>query len=329
MTLRRMTPAAKTQMLTKANLERLVFRWNGVRAFSGRGYYWMSNSPNTNVAYRNLPLYLFDLCSIMNYSEGVLDSPNPMVALRQVSATGTMAFEPVDCSVDSGGAGVTTKLTREVYTLTGAGGGINLPAPYTKSMLESVGIKLNCWGAIAKATKYIISIVQFRDKDLVPVHTALADDVAQAVINVDNGDKRSDFYQSLIKPLTYNPIATTGGAFAKRMKVIKTMTFNIAPHDTSDSDADPSVKSVSLNLTMNKLLNFVQSATKLSTAANTVDDSDYAVQGGGQITSQTYPTSRVYLMIRASNYGVDSGGDANTVTPSFDLSIKLHHKVAA
>lgn len=329
MTLRRMTPAAKTQALTKANLERLVFRWNGVRPFSGRGYYWMSNSPNTNVAYRNLPLYLFDLCAVINSSQGVIDNPNPMVALRQVSASGTMAFEPVNCYDDTGSASTITTLNREVATFTGNGGSLTAPYPFSKSMLESVGIKFNCWGAIAKATKYIISIVQFRDKDLVPVHTSLADDVAQAVINVDNGDKRSDFYQNLIKPLTYNPISTTGGAFLKKMKVIKTMTFNIAPHDTSDSDVDPSVKSVSLNLTMNKLLNFVQTASKINTAANTLDDADYALQYGSQLTSQVYPTSRVYLMIRASNYGVDAGGDANTVTPSFDLSIKLHHKVAA
>ena len=324
-----MTPAAKTQMLTKANLERLVFRWNGVRAFSGRGYYWMSNRPNIDIAYRNFPLYLFDLSAVLNYAQGVNLAPNPMVALRQVAATGTIAFEPVDSYTNAGIGATTTTLVPEVMTVIGAGAGLTVPRPYSKSVLESANIQMNCWGAIAKATKYIISVVQFTDKDLVPIHSALADDIAWAAADPVLGDKRSDFYQSLIKPLTFNPISTTGGAFAKRMKVLKTMTFNIAPHDTSDSDVDPSVKTVKLNLTLNKLLNFTETATKLDTSANTADDADYAVQQGRQNTAQVYPTSRVYLMIRASNYGVDTGVEANTVTPSFDLSIKLHHKVAA
>jgi len=324
-----MTPAAKTQLLTKANLERLVYRWNGVRAFSGRGYYFMSNRVNTDFAYRNYPLYLFDLSAVTNRGAGTLLQARPMVALRQVAATGTMCFEPQFCTTAAGGVTTTSVLTAEVSTTTGTGGALTDPQPYSKSVLESASIQMNCWGAIAKATKYIISVVQFTDKDLVPIHTALADDIAWAAADPVLGDKRSDFYQSLIKPLTFNPIATTGGAFAKRMKVLKTMTFNIAPHDTSDSDVDPSVKTVKLNLTLNKLLNFVQTATKLDTAANTADDADYAIQSGRQITAQVFPTSRVYLMIRASNYGVDTGVEDNTVTPSFDLSVKLHHKVAA
>jgi len=325
-----MTPAAKTQMLTKANLERLVYRWNGVRAFSGRGYYWMSNRPNTvDPVYRNYPLYLFDLSAVNNVANNTLIQPNPMVALRQVAATGTMCFEPVDTYTNAGIGATITTLATEISTVTGQGAGVTVPRPYSKSVLESANIQMNCWGAIAKATKYIISVVQFTDKDLVPVHSSIADDIASATLNVDIGDKRSDFYQSLIKPLTFNPISTTGGAFAKRMKVLKTMTFNIAPHDTSDSDVDPSVKTVKLNLTLNKLLNFTETATKLDTAVNTADDADYAIQQGRQNIAQVYPTSRVYLMIRASNYGVDSGVEANTVTPSFDLSIRLHHKVAA
>lgn len=324
-----MTPAAKTQLLTRANLEKLVYRWNGVRPFSGRGYYWMSNRPNVDAAYRNYPLYLFDLTSVTNRASGTLLQVPPMVALRQVALTGTMAFEPVLSDSNAGAGATTLFLQDELSTATATGTALALPQPYSKSVLESASIQLNCWGAIAKATKYIISLVQFKDKDLVPVHTSLADDVAASTLNVAINDKRADFYQSLIKPLTFNPISTTGGAFAKRMKVIKTMTFNIAPHDTSDSDVDPSVKTVKMNLTLNKLLNFVETANKLDTSLNTADDSDYARMTGGQIAAQVYPTSRLYLMIRASNYGVDTGVEANTVTPSFDLSIKLHHKVAA
>ena len=319
---RKVTPAQKTMALTKASLERLVYRWNGVKSFVGNGYYFLSNRVDDDAAYRALPLYLFDLTAVNNYSAGTLIRPNPMLALRQIALTGSMAFEPVPC-VDASGAGTTNFLTSEVGAATGTGAAVTLPAPYSKTFLNSASIRLNCWGAVTKATKFYISLVRFTDQDLVPVHTSLAADVTAA------NAKRTDFFQSIIKPLTFNPASSTGGAFRNRMKVIKEMAFTIAPHDTSDSDPDPSVKVMSWNLKLNKLLNFVESADILPTSADTNDQADYVTNTGFQIRGQVRPTSRMYLMIRASNYVIDTGLETNSVTPSFDLSIKLNHSTTA
>lgn len=314
---RKMTASKKTMMLTRANLERLVYRWNGVKAFTGNGYYWMSNK-TVDATTRALPLYLFDLTAVNNMSAGTAVLSVPMLQLQQ-NVGGAMAFNPIQGLAEDG-ATLTSNLKLEQGTTIGTGAGATLPQPYSKSVLESASIKLNCWGAVSKATRFQLSIVRFSDKDLVPTHGTYAVDLAAA------NTKRTDLFQSLIKSLTFNPISTTGGAFNKRMKVIKSMNFTIEPQQTTDSDTDPSVKSVSWTLKLNKLLNFIENADVLTSIVDTNDQADYQPQTGVQIRAQVKPTSRMYLMIRSTNYGLDAI-ESNVLTPSFDLSIKLNHSV--
>lgn len=315
---RSMTASKKTMMLTRANLERLVYRWNGVKAFNGNGYYWMSNK-TVDANTRALPLYLFDLTSVNNISAGTSIKAIPMLQLQQDNTAGAMAFTQVQ-GLAANGATLTSNLMAEVQTAVGTGTGLNLPAPYTKSVLESASIKLNCWGAVSKSTRFQLSVVRFSDQDLVPTHGTYAVDLAAA------NTKRSDLFQSLIKSLTFNPISTSGGSFNKRMKVIKSMAFTIEPQQTTDSDVDPSVKSVSWTLKLNKLLDFTERAEVLANITDTNDQADYVEQTGAVIKAQIKPTSRLYLMIRSTNYGLDAT-ESNVLTPSFDLSIKLNHSV--
>jgi len=304
-------------MLTRANLEKLVYRWNGVRPFQFNGFYFLSNLSIAG-GVRALPLYLFDLTAVNNQSGSSLLRPSPMLQLRQ-DPTGAMAFTPI-AGLGPDGTSFTEFLVAEQSTTIGTGTSAQVPHPYTKSVLESASIKMNCWGAKSKATKYTISVVRFTDDDLVPTHGTYADDLAAAT------NKRTDYFQSIVKPLTFNPISSTGGAFNRRVKVIKTMSFIVEPNSTTDGDTDPQVKVVSWQLKFNKLLDFVEKSATLTSTINTNDEADYAPQNGQQIKAQVKPTSRMYLMVRASNYVMDVS-DSNTNTPSFDLDIKLRHSV--
>jgi len=315
---KKMSRTKKTMALTRANLEKLVYRWNGVKAFTGNGYYFLSHK-TVDASTRALPLYLFDLTSVNNIGAGTGVNAVPFLQLQQ-NSTGAMAFTQVQ-GLTADASSTTSNLVIERSTTIGTGAGATAPAPYSKSMLETAVIRMNCWGAVQKATKFYISLVRFTDKDLVPTHGTYAVDLAAA------NTKRTDLFQSLIKTLTFNPISTTGGIFSKRMKVIKSLAFEIEPQQTTDSDTDPSVKSVSWSLKMNKLLDFVEQADTLATITDTNDSGDYAQNTGNQVRAQVKPTSRHYLMIRASNYGLDAT-ESNLLTPSFDLSIKLYHSVA-
>lgn len=312
---RKMTTAQTALKLTRSQLETVIYRWNGVKAFKDYGNYWLTNRVVT-AGRRDLPLYMFDLTSL--YSNGG-SSANPFVQLTQVVASGAMSFD-TRSGLLPGGSSAGSTLTWEVEKSPNAAA---LNPSYSKAMIKSANIKMNCWGAKSKATEYIIQLVQFTDDELVPSHEGFAAVPATAITT-----KRTDFYQSLIKKLTFNPISSTGGTFNKRMKVLKSQSFIIQPNSTDDGDADPQVRTVSMYVAMNRVMNYTESATNLTTDVITNDDSDYAVQGSPSFKPQARPKARVYLMIRASNYGIDTS-ETNIDTPSFDLSIRCTHQVTA
>jgi len=312
---RKMSTASKALMLTRAQLEPLVYRWNGVKAFSGNGFYWLSNK-TVSASTRALPLYLFDLTAVNN--EG-LAAPTPFLMLQQDNTAGAMAFTPISGLAEDGTT-ATSSLVEEISPLSGTGAATALTKVHRKSILDSISIQMNCWGSTTKADKYMVALVRFTDDDLVPTHGSYVSDLAAA------NTKRTDFYQSMMKPLTFNPIATTGGLFSKKMKIIKQMAFTIQPNSTTDGDTDPDVKVIKWFVKMNKLLNYVEKATTLTNVADTNDQADYARQTESEITNQVNPKSRIYLMIRCTNYGVD-GTESNVLTPSFDLSIRTRHSV--
>jgi len=311
----RKTSAAQTALkLTKAQLETVIHRWNGAKAFDTNGYYWMSNFVNT-AGRRDMPLYLFDLTSVHQNPSGT--TALPFVQLSVETATGVAAFTPQSHFASSGGAmgsgGTSWGLEKQPLST-------DQGIPLNKSFLKSVSIKMNCWGAKTKATTYTIQLVKFLDDDLVPNHLSYAADLAGAT------SKRTDFYQNLMKSLTYNPISQTGGSFKGRMKVLKSENFIIQPNDTSDGDTDPNVRTLSMYVAMNRVISYLEQAAFITTVANLSDDADYAENSQAMNKPQTRPKSRVYLMIRASNYKLDTS-NSNTDTPSFDLVIRANHQM--
>jgi len=196
-------------------------------------------------------------------------------------------------------------------------------------MLHHASISANLWGATAKATKYMVQIVRIMDEDLVPFHTAPATGLPITfATDVPNAtSRRNDFYQHMIKSWTFNPISTTGGLFARKYKVLKTQTITIEPNPTTDGDADPQCVVYKAFLKLNKICNYEEAAVVLNTDTDLNDQADYAVNTASQITTQMEPKRRIYLVIRATNYGSDGAADLNTVTPSFDLSVRIKHSI--
>jgi len=307
----RKTTAAQTALkLTRSQLETIIYRWNGVKAFDTNGNYWMSNRVDV-AGIRSLPLYLFDLTSVYENPNGAYSLP--FLQMSQATATGQVAFTP-QVNNNNGGNITGWHVEKSPQVLD------NPADPFSKSFLKSLSIKMNCWGAKTKSAQYTIQLVKFLDDELVPLHTSYAADLAVAT------GKRSDFYQNLIKSLTFNPIAQTGGSYKGRMKVLKSETFTIQANSLDDGDTDPNVRTVSMYVAMNRIISYQESATILTTDATTNDTNAFAQQGPLQFKAQTRPKARVYLMIRCSNYKVDTA-NSNVDTPSFDLMIRSNHQV--
>lgn len=320
----RKTTAAQTALkLTRSQLETVLYRWNGVKSFDTNGNYWLNNRVVT-AGRRDLPLYMFDLTSIQANRTPAIDivRAQPFLQMQQEVATGNVSFDwrtHNDAAGGSGAAGTIWLVEKQPVGSDPNPADIDNP-PLSKSFLKSLSIKLNCWGAKTKAAQYTIQLVKFLDDELVPKHSGYVAELAAATT------KRTDFYQNLIKSLTFNPIAQTGGSYKGRMKVLKSETFTIQPNSTDDGDTDPNVRTVSMFVAMNRIISYQQSAVTLATDVATNDNSSFAVQNQKQFDAQTRPKSRVYLMIRCSNYKVDTA-DSNTDTPSFDLMIRSNHQV--
>ena len=317
----RKTTAAQTALkLTRSQLETVLYRWNGVKSFDTNGNYWLNNRVVT-AGRRDLPMYMFDLTSVYaNPISPMATFATPFLQLTQEVATGNTAFQIVPNRSADGN--ISTQGYWNVEKTPGAESFVlgNISEVQSKSFLKSLSIKMNCWGAKTKAAQYTIQLVKFLDDELVPSHAGYAADILLQT------KKRTDFYQNLIKSLTFNPIAQTGGSYKGRMKVLKSETFTIQPNSTDDGDTDPNVRTVSMFVAMNRIISYQESAATLSTDVNTNDNASFAVNNEVQFKPQTRPKSRVYLMIRCSNYKLDTA-DSNTDTPSFDLMIRSNHQV--
>lgn len=312
-----MSRSKMTSVLVKSSLENVIYRWNGVKAFSGNGNYWMQNRTVTGI--RFLPWYMMDLTAINNTigATPTFTTSVPMIQLRQDAATGNMFFSSIS-GYTNNGTTATTAFRPET-----APQDITSVVPFGKSMLISADIQANLWGATAKATKFLVQIVRISDEDLVPDHNlALAGtEVTLAT------PKRNDFYQSMIKPYTFNPISKTGGIHARKFKVLKTQTITIEPNPTTDGDTDPQCVVYKAFLKLNKIMKYEDTAQFIKTDADLNDQADYAENLGAQLTTQVAPKSRIYLVIRSTNYGADAG-DTNVNTPSFDLSVRVKHTIS-
>jgi len=314
----RKTTAAQTALkLTRSQLETVIYRWNGVKAFDTNGNYWMNNRIVT-AGRRDLPMYMFDLTSV--YANPLTGTPSiayPFLQLTQAVATGDIAFDQRSNRNASGAVG---GANWELEKMPGAYATEEVSEPMSKSFLKSLSIKMNCWGAKTKSAQYTIQLVKFLDDELVPDHGGYAVDILKQT------KKRTDFYQNLVKTLTFNPIAQTGGSYKGRMKVLKSETFTIQPNSLDDGDTDPNVRTVSMYVAMNRIISYQESATTLATDVKTNDDASFAFQTEASFKAQTRPKQRVYLMIRCSNYKLDTA-DSNVDTPSFDLMIRSNHQV--
>jgi len=306
--------------LAQSTLETVILRWNGVKDFNTRGFYWMQN--RTLLGARRLPWYMMDLTAVNNWSSTGAITSNPMLQMLQVPASGQIYFEPASGLQADGSTATQTYKVEKAPVANPALANDERTAPFGKSMLQHAAIQANLWGCKSKATKYMVQIVQITDDDLVPQHASAAADLA--VISA----KRTDFYQNMIKSWTFNPISTTGGLQTRKYKILKTQTITIEPNPSTDGDQDPQIVVYKAFLKLNKLCKYEETATFLTTDVQTNDEADYAVNIGTQITAQVNPKGRIYLVIRATNYGTDDGtGDINTVTPSFDLSVRIKHTI--
>lgn len=289
--------------------------------------------------FRSLPFYMFDLTACNNMCQGLATECAPLLQLGANTLTGAMSFRTMPGLAPDGVTATNSFVVERAPSPPGAITTISVNiAPMTKSMLSWASIQMNLWGCTTKAVKFAVQLVRISDRDLIPYHPdgfyvnapqTFAQELVASGASADDKkrEKRNDFYQNLTKTWVYNPISTTGGIQHKSYKVLKTQEFTIEPNLTIDGDSNANVKVFKMFATLNKMCNYEDFSESLNSDAQLVTNPTYVQNTGSQLSTQVKPTSRVYLVIRATNYGNDAG-DTPAETPSFDLSVRVKHTIS-
>lgn len=300
--------------LVRSGLQYSVYKWNGVKDFDNNGFYALNNYTDPTGA-RLLPLYMFDLTSCRNTGTGgATITAAPLLQMYQNAVGGIYFVNRAGLQPD--GSTSSNYLQLETSSSTAIAG----YHPHARDMLSWASIKMNLWGCKNRSTKFLLQLVQIKEDDLCP-STTTETNTSTAII-----PERTAFYQSLIKPFVYNPIATTSAIHSKKLKVLKSETFIIDSISTTEQDQDPNVKCLKWFVRFNKICNYVESSNYLLNQANTCDEADFAQNSGEQFSTTVTPRQRVYLMIRSTNFGQDAADFDNANTPSFDLQVGLKHQ---
>lgn len=288
----------------RAGQEKTVFRWNRIAPFNGQGDLWMSNKTDAN-GDRYCPLFIFDLTSVNQ----AYRSAYPMQWMK-MSGTGDVSFISVPGTNQVG----TYQLQWQIDTDERAG--VNTIGQIgARSMLKWISIKLNCWGAKNHATKWCIQMVSLRDDSLDPYIPTNYDPT-----NV----KFNGFWQSMVKPYMFNPIADQGYNNTRDMKVHKTWMFVQNGNQSTELDQAPQVKEIKLFKRCNQLCKWDEFIGLENTAGAVADTSNFVKGDDSANNCYLKPRYKKYLLIRALNAGLDAS-DTNADTPSIDVNIKTCH----
>lgn len=301
----------------KANIHKIVFRWQRIFSaqteINGGGSLWMHNRVVGADTFRSMPLYAWDLTSV---NQSTL-SGAPCTALGFQTATGFATFRTIQ-GVGSDGV-----------TLSNFWGTEQQPSslldttmfPRTRDYMSWANIKLNLYGIKNGVTKYHVWLCQFKDRELCPDDETNLEYGGDTVVP---NEKRTMFYQSLMKPLTFNPIATTNNLYKSRVKVLRKQTIVLSDQEVQSSDTDPLNKVLSWFVKVNRTCDYTGLATNIVNPLDVADQSDYTIQAGQQVSTRLPHRQRLYLMVFCTNYGLDTS-DTTTHTPSIDANIRVCH----
>lgn len=305
----------------KANLHTTTFRWSRFNVINDEvgtaGALWMYNKTLTPDTARSLPLYAWDLTSCNNFQGATFITATPCTRM-QVSTSGQVDFVDVSC-IHNDGTTVSNNWQIEKANANEA-----LVYPRERDYLKWVNVKLNLYGTKNNTTRYTIMLCQFRDRELCPDNST---NLESGQDTITPNDKRTNYYQSLMKPLTVNPIATTSNLYSKYVKVLRKQTVVLQDQSSDSLDTDPLSQVVSWFIRTDKVCNYKQRSNNLTTLANAVDEADYALQLGGQVGTRINHRARLYLIVYCNNYGQDTAANPTTdFTPSFDANIRVCHQ---
>jgi len=195
---------------------------------------------------------------------------------------------------------------------------VNIP----KILLKSVEIKMNLYGARKRDTQFLIDLVRIKDDECDFNSASLSN---QEFKNMIDG---------LTKPLVWSNINVNESnkqVPGKKLQFLRSWKYTVPAASTDDINSTVgNIKEVSLNLTLNKFINYQRFDEQLLTGHAQADGDDYVANTASIIYEQPNETSRMYLMVRAFAPERSTAGDIQAlIDPSIDIIMKRRYTVPA
>jgi len=223
-TSRALTVRGKQQDIGKmlmSILQPVYYRVEGLTQYdTAFGFYPLAFRTDAT-GFVGLPVHAWDICSMPNYVGGVLTNTtvgNYLVRTTNSAGAdaGTLALRSFNSAavIQSGNSWATENYTNAASQ--------NSPVPSRKAYHCWTSIKLNLYGVRKRSTKFIIELVQIKDR------TA---DIMEAADSNRNKQKLFDYWA---RPLIYSNINSSDPLSVRMIKVVKSYTVTVDAIQTTE-----------------------------------------------------------------------------------------------
>lgn len=303
---KRIRSSTLQRRVIKSAMEKMVLGFRGIKSFDDNGFYLMDNINMGND--RFLPFYIIPLNAgrVTGASVGCCYR----VGVRSAAGVDDGRFWLASQNMVSSDTGLPTTAQLETYYSSKNNGRLG-----RRSILNYTHVKMNLWGARQKAVRYTVQVVRFTEDKFDPLSVTPGTYV---------GTEVQQMFESMMKQYTYNPISQLKWEGRNgKMKVLKTFDKTIQPTTSIENDADPQCTVLDWFMRWNRLTFFEDGTSVTSTR---IADDNLLVTAAeptnmNQVTMTDFPksTSRLYLIVRASDFTDKTTAFSNNLSGSFDL----------
>lgn len=310
---RKLSKEAVRRKVTDTTLVTYRYRFSQLRDWSAstnnpNGQYFLHYGARTdNAALMNVPLFLFNLSSVRQ-TAALAESPMHRLVYN-TTADGYVWKKEYGLN-SAAGADTTWGLEDNAAAST-------LPLG-RKALLNWTRARLLMYGKTSAPTRVQIQVVQFLDDLYCPEKQTFTSSYSPTLTN-----EAAELWSSIVKPLINNPIASQLKLKKPTYKVLKTVTVEINPTSSTESDADPHMKVIDLFSRWGKVFDFSEVTSNLGTEVELEDGNKWPAPSVGYGCLPKTAKSSIYLMITSMQpYKSTEATTTNAETASFDVNIQ-------
>lgn len=296
--------------INRATTDVLDLMWKRVGRLDIGGQMWAGHFKNSaatpDEVYR--PIYLVDLTS--GIAGGTVHSPVVQV-WRRLGVTGEVVFAAVE------GTDANAALTAGWQRAVNPGPTTTNPGLSDQSILKWSEIRADIWGAKEYPCEWTFTLCQLHP-DVLPVGVSTTTTDRVAV----------DFWDQLSSKLIFSPTnrGVANGPRKNHLRVLDRKTYVLNPTSTTESDADPHVRSLRFFYRMNRRCSFTWRNSVPTALIQDLDPAD-TVRFDPNISSDQHatvePKARVFMMITCKNWRapIEAAALSTANTGSLNLSV--------